>query len=212
MDQGRSHLAVIGSAGRLDDAARLDRAAYDAMYEELLEAMDQWSVRSLVSGGAAFADHLAVRAYLEGSAAALDLFLPARFDGVRYAARHNDPRDAGATANRLHERARPSLGVDGLAEIAQAIAKGAKVVVRPGFKTRNLDVAAKATHMLAFTYGADRSPVDLRPGDPGFTDAMAAGLKEGGTAHTWGEAYRCAVKRHVSIGWLVRQRGPSGRP
>ena len=57
-------------------------------------------MRDLVSGGAAVADHLAVRAYLEGQAGELKLFLPARFDGRRFEERRGDRNDPGATTNR----------------------------------------------------------------------------------------------------------------
>lgn len=66
-------LAIIGTAGRGTDAAKLSGPLYDAMYRRTLDAMKAWGVRDLVSGGAAWADHLAVRAFLEGEAGSLRL-------------------------------------------------------------------------------------------------------------------------------------------
>jgi hypothetical protein len=100
--------------------------------------------------------------------------------------------------------------------VADAIAKGARVEVHPGFQMRNLMVARDATHMIAMTFGMNRPPEDLRPEDDGFSSAATAGLKNGargqGTAHTWREAYRCTVKRHVSLDWLVQNVSTPPQP
>lgn len=202
-------LAVIGSAGRKDDARRISRPLYDAMHGHALAAADEWQIDGMVSGGAAVSDHLAVRAYLEGRIQRLVLFLPSAFDSGRFRENPRDRQDAGRTANRYHRGFSESCGLDSLAELAAAITKGAEVHVLSGFKRRNLEVAALATHMIAFTFGADRAPETMLPASPGFTDSAAAGLKDGGTAHTWGEAWRCAEKRHVSLTWLERSLASS---
>lgn len=199
-------IAVIGSAGRRDDAARMTRPLYEAMYAELGEALRRWSASACVSGGAAFADHLAVRAFLDGLVRDLVLFLPARFAGGRYV-EGAAANDAGRTANRYHRDFSAACGVVSLAELALAIDRGARVEVHQGFKRRNLEVAAGCTHMLAFTFGAVREPADLKEGDGGFRSAALAGLKDGGTAHTWGECWRAERKRHVSLSWLERRIG-----
>jgi hypothetical protein len=195
-------LGVIGSAGRGNDAARIDRALYDAMYAETLAAMSDFGTRDLVSGGAALADHLAVRAFVEGEASSLTLFLPAAFSNGRYEERRGDRNDPGATTNRYHAGFSRSCGVDGLGEIAEAIRKGAHVEVHRGFKNRNLEVAAASTYLLALTFGSAAAPEDIGPDDAGFGDFALAGLKDGGTAHTWGQAWKCDRKRHVSLTWL----------
>lgn len=198
-------LAVIGSAGRQQDAKYVTTGLYDAMYDETLRAMRDWGSRRLTSGGAAFADHLAVRAFNAGEAEALSLFLPAPFARGRFVRPNYAANSDWSTANRYHEQFSRACGVDSLAELEEAIARGAAVVVRGGFKARNLDVAEAARAMLAFTFGADREPEDL-PGDhPGFRDHREAGLRDGGTAHTWNECWRAEVKRHVSLSWLARR-------
>lgn len=115
--------------------------------------------------------------------------------------------NAGRTANYYHGRFSETLGVDSLGEISEAIRRGAVVHVYSGFHRRNLEIAAASTHLLAFTFGRCHEPEDLLPDDPRFGDAAAAGLKDGGTAHTWGECWNAEVKRHVSLTWLERELG-----
>lgn len=195
-------LAVIGTAGRGTDAARMSPALYDVMYARTVAAMRDWNVRTLVSGGAAWADHLAVRAFLEGEADSLRLFLSARFDGRRFAA---PPADAARTANHYHSEFSKSLGIDTLAQIGEAERKGATISSHAGFKTRNLEVAAVASHVLAFTFGAGRGPAVAVPDDEAFGSAFEAGVKDGGTAHTYAQCWRADAKLHVDLGWLSLQ-------
>jgi len=198
-------LAIIGTAGRNEDGPRITRALYDAMYAHTLGAISDWGCRTAVSGGAAVADHLAVRAFLEGAADGLKLYLPARFDGRRYVPNPSVPSNPGQTTNQYHEAFSEVCGIDSLAEIAEAIRKGAKVEVHDGFKRRNLEVANSCTHMLALTFGAMAPPKDVLPTDDGFMDHKAAGLKDGGTAHTWSECWKAARKRHVCLHWLKHE-------
>ncbi len=195
-------LAVIGTAGRGSDADRMSLQLYDAMYARTVAAMRDWNVRALVSGGAAWADHLAVRAFLEGEADTLRLFLPARFEGGRFA---GPPADAARTANHYHSEFSRRIGVETLGQILEEGRKGAVVSSHAGFKTRNLEVAAAATHVLAFTFGAGREPSPVCPDDEAFGSAFEAGLKDGGTAHTWSQTWRADAKLHVDLGWLVLQ-------
>lgn len=192
-------LAVIGTAGRGTDAAKLSRPLYDAMYRRTLDAMKEWGVRGLVSGGAAWADHLAVRAYLDEEAEQLRLFLPARLAQGRFA---GPPADAARTANHYHDEFSRIVGIDTLAQIDEAVRRGAVVSFHAGFKTRNLEVAAAASQVLAFTFGAGREPAAVVEADEAFGSAFDAGLKDGGTAHTWAQAWRAEAKLHVDLGWL----------
>lgn len=205
-------VAVIGTAGRRDDAARLTRDMYDAMYARLLEALRDWDAGAAVSGCAAWADHLAVRAFNEGAVSRLVLHAPAHWDGRRFVPNPRIQFNPGRTVNGYHEAFCRVAGIDSFAEMARAIRAGAEFRVTEGFHQRNRLVARDATHMVAFTYGSAAAPVDLLPADEGFTDSAAAGLKDGGTAHTWGEAWKCSVKRHVSLNWLRHQSGPVELP
>jgi hypothetical protein len=209
MTSGRT-ISIIGSAGRRDDAARINRRIYDAMFAEAADAIAEWKPDALCSGGAAFADHVAVRAYLEGLVPSLVLFLPAEFDGrYRETSARDDP---GRTTNRYHRAFSSSCGLDSLSELTEAIRRGADARVHRGFKNRNLEVANVATHLLACTFGRDVPPANFGPEDAGFSSSRDAGLKDGGTAHTWGEAWKCLAKRHLSLTWLEHklESGPRG--
>jgi len=197
-------IAIIGTAGRDDDAPRINRALYDAMYAHTLEAISAWGCRTAVSGGAAVADHLSVRAFLDGAVDSLMLFLPARFDGRRYVPNPLVPSNPGQTTNGYHEDFSEACGIDSLHEIAKAIRKGARTEVHEGFKRRNLEVASACTHMVALTFGKGSPPEDILPSDAGFMDHKAAGLKDGGTQHTWNECWKASRKRHVCLNWLSR--------
>jgi hypothetical protein len=203
-------LAVIGTAGRKDDAARLmtlGRPFYDAMFQQVVDASVQWEVAHGVSGGAAWADHLAVRAFNEGALRSLTLYFPACWSDSRHEFEPNPSVrfNPGATLNRYHAAFSRAAGIDSFAELATALRRGAEFKVQEGFQRRNILVARDATHLLALTFGYIRPPVDLDCDAPGFGSAVEAGLKDGGTAHTWGEAWECRVKRHVSLGWLERE-------
>lgn len=201
-------IAIIGTAGRKEDAARISRALYDAMYAEALLAIREWGVDRAVSGGAAVSDHLAVRAYLEGAVSGLRLFLPARFERGAFVPNPLVRFNPGKTSNGYHRDFSAVCGLDSLGEIEEAIAKGAQAEVYEGFHRRNSEVAAGCSHLLAFTFGNGSGSTtarnDFRPEDSGFSDAEAAGLRDGGTAHTWGEAWKPKAKRHVNLGALLR--------
>lgn len=206
-------IAVIGSAGRGEDSARMTRALYDAMVSEAAEAVKSWGVVVAVSGGAAFADHVAVRLFLDGVVKRLVLHLPADFDGRAFVPNPSVRFNPGQTCNSYHREFSRRCGLDSLSEIAEASRSGAVLAVTPGFHMRNSQVAADCTHLLAFTFGRSVSGVDRQegryrdflPAEPGFTDPKAAGLRDGGTAHTWGQAWKPVIKRHVHLGLLGRE-------
>jgi hypothetical protein len=193
-------LGVIGTAGRQDDADRMTRSLYDRMYENLSELIERWKPEVLVSGGAAWSDHLAVRAYNAGVVGQLVLFLPAEFDMDRKAFKPNPgvQFNPGQTLNNYHKAFTRKTGIDSLAEIATAIEKGAIVEVHPGFHRRNSEVASLSNYLVSYTFG-NRPSVELHPSDAAFSNAKAAGLKDGGTAHTFGECWNAEIKAHVNL-------------
>lgn len=173
-----SVIGIIGTAGRKDDALRLKSDSFERMYNAACDTISEWGVTEAVSGGAAWADHIAVRAFLDGKVAGLRLHFPAPF-----AAREFQGLREGEVANHYHRRFTAVRGVDSLAEIEEAIAKGADVTVGNGFHARNRAIGRDATHLLAFTFGPGEVQIsDSIRQDPGHRDALAAGLKDGGTA------------------------------
>lgn len=197
-------LALAGSAGRQSDAAKVSRGLYDRMFEETCRVIADWRIEHAVSGGAAFADHLAVRAFLDNKVRSLTLFLPARFVGRSYQSNPRFRSNPGETSNILHAEFSRVCGLDSLGELAEAIRRGAKAHVHEGFQTRNIEVANAASHMLAFTFGSATSR-DLTPDEPGFQNPAIAGLKiTKGTAHCWSEAWKCRLKTHINLSELMR--------
>ncbi|MBK1669081.1 hypothetical protein CKO28_13665 [Rhodovibrio sodomensis] len=214
-----TRIAIIGTAGRKDDGARLTRHVWEQMLADarqqladiqVIEGADP-ATTTLVSGGAAYADHLAVKLYREGLAADLELHLPAELSDNGFV---EDPArgrmDAGRVANYYHGQFKSRTGVDGLAELRAAAASGARVEVTHGFKERNTKVANSADVLLAYTFGGGREITSAVPGELAYADATAAGLKDGGTADTFGKSRAARLKRHVPIDMIeqqVRERG-----
>ncbi|MGY3582126.1 hypothetical protein ACVIGB_000950 [Bradyrhizobium sp. USDA 4341] len=192
-------IAIIGTAGRREDGARLKPDSFDRMYDAAVATITEWGIKGAVSGGAAWADHIAVKAYLDGVVSQLHLHFPSPFTARRFVG-----KQYGEVANFYHDKFMAVRGVDSYLELESAIAKGATVTVGRGFKPRNLAIGRDATHMLAFTFGAGQSAVlDSLPDDVGYRDAIAGGLKDGGTAHCWSAARGPGVKRHVDLGLLL---------
>lgn len=173
-----STFAIVGTAGRKDDAARLSVHNFTAMCECAKLLIQQFNesnyrVDTLVSGGAAWADHVAVKLYLQKMLPHLKLFLPCPYDAdaQRYDETPLTPKEAtrgystGKIANDLHRRFTKKVGFDSLGEIFLAIKSGAEIVVGKGFYARNA-LVAQSDVILAMTFG-DKNWV-----------------KEGGTSHT----------------------------
>ena len=174
------YVAVIGTAGR-DKEKSMDKKLWQLMTADLHRRI--CSADHMVSGGAAWADHLAVHAYLHGWCDKLYLFLPAPFENGQFTGSYPS---SGTTANYYHKRFRFNAGVDSLRQIELAIAKGAIVESEPvsagytGMFARNKKVAALATVALAYTYGVGEIPAD------------------GGTLGTWKQIIS-DDKTHISL-------------
>lgn len=171
--------AIVGTAGRRDDASRLSDNHFKAMCEcarLLLKQFEEsdYGVDTLVSGGAAWADHVAVKLFLNKEVPKLKLFFPCVFDlqareytlaTVPSGDNPNDRWFPGEIANSLHNRFSRKVGFNSLSEIYLAIQEGAETYVCKGFYARNAMVA-QSDVILAMTFGDKEW------------------LKEGGTAHT----------------------------
>jgi hypothetical protein len=156
-------LAIVGTAGRKDDAKRLTTNHFKAMClvaEGLLEQINDsnYPITHLVSGGAAWADHVAVRLFLDKKAPGLRLFMPAAWEDGSY--HDNGNKDAyenpGGTANHYHKLFQQNAGVNSLSDIVIAQAHGAELIpVLKGFHARNA-LVAKSDFILACTFGDGR--------------------------------------------------------
>lgn len=163
-------LAIIGTAGRKDDAAKLNRSVFSSMGITGKQVVEQTNATNLVSGGAAYADHVAVRLYLRDIASQLTLHLPAKWDKKNCCFKDTGEVDykinPGGTANYYHRKFSTVVGINSLEDIQYAIKKGAEVIVTEGFMERNTKVAEQADIILAMTFG------------------QGAYIKDGGTADT----------------------------
>lgn len=127
-------LAIIGTAGRQDDAAKLTVRHWNAMCHAAIALCDEESVTGLVSGGAAWADHVAVR-IASHLGLPLTVWLPANerdYDIARY----------------YHGMFTAKLKRDTWDEVLKC-----RCETFGGFKDRNSKVAEAAEHFLAMTFG-----------------------------------------------------------
>jgi len=194
--------AIVGTTGRKEDASRLSKNHFEAMCEcarLLLQQFKEsdYGLDTLVSGGAAWADHVAVKLFLNKEIPKLKLFFPCQFLGgvVGF-----DPTplneherqkgySTGEVANRYHAAFTRKVGFNSLNDLEQAVQQGATVVVpKGGFFGRNA-LVAQSDIILAMTFG-DKEWVK----DGGGRD-KEGNPKLGGTAHTV-MTYLNRVKKH----------------
>lgn len=177
-------VSIIGTAGR-DKSQSYSRELYDKMIFAAKYALAGLQDVTLVSGGAALSDHVAVSLYLEGFVDGLILHLPCKWTGSAFidTGLYDWRQNPGRTSNIYHQRFSNIVGIDSLAEISRAIEKGATVYDHyNGFHARNSEVA-KTDYMLAFTWSKTGAPVD------------------GGTLDTWNKSK--AQKIHIDLHTLV---------
>lgn len=179
-------IGVIGTAGRRDDAPKMSMALYAAMRKRLDELLHcvPVSERHLQSGGAAWADHLAVDVFNDKKAASLTLHFPASFyhrDGEACAS-FRATADAWV-ANRYHKAFSASTERCSPGEIENALALGARHTVSNGFHARNI-LVGQCDWLIAFTFGEGAVP------------------KAGGTRHCWDHS-TAPKKTHIPLGSLL---------
>lgn len=188
------HVAIIGTAGR-DKAKPMTAETWRLMLEDARQRVKPSD--TLVSGGAAWADHVAVAMFLEGRVKALKLHLPAPLGTGQF----EGPNESAASAgNYYHSLFKKAAGVDGIAEIRAALVKGAEHTSQPIAKgygamfARNKLVAEASDAVIAYTFGAGDEPAD------------------GGTKNTWDQIKTGRV--HVPLDGLKAGAVllPTGKP
>lgn len=186
-------IAIVGSAGRGSDGDRLDAQVYglirEAVRAEVRKLPRPWC---LVSGAAAYADHVAVDFFIEENADSLTLHLPAPFviGGLGESSHFDERTDSGRTANHYHRLFSDKLqaagalpsSFDDLAHVMEWC--GARVFVHDGFHARNLFVG-RVDVLIAATFGRGAVP------------------KDGGTKHCWDNSL-APKKIHIPIESLIR--------
>lgn len=172
-------VGIIGTAGR-DKSQNYTVDLFNKMVSVCKYMLANLQEITLVSGGAAWADHVAVRLYLDGYVSKLILHLPCNWDnGKYYDNGSSDWRtNPGKMANNYHQKFSQILCTNSLEEINRAIEKGAEVHIHRGFHARNT-LVAKCDYLIALTWSD--------------TDTPAAG----GTLDTWNKCK--AQKYHISL-------------
>jgi hypothetical protein len=195
-------MGIIGMAG---GASRVPTFAKPLLTADLFATMvvdaenrisptSAWDNIRLVSGGAAWADHVAVALYLKHGTAApckLMLYFPCDWDAA--AKRFVDSGSSdwkvnpGRLANSLHAEFSAVVGRDSLHEIDDAIRRGAEIITAfRGFHPRNDALAAGVDWLLAYSWG------DAEP-------------ESGGTLYTWSRFANRAQKTRVSLARLSNE-------
>lgn len=171
-------VAIIGTAGRGTSFQNLNIEVFLKMLADTEKKLKNLGKKLiLVSGGAAWADHLAVDLYLRNIYKNLILYLPAAFEKEQFI--DNGFKSPGNTANYYHKKFSEKVGRNTLKEIALTKEKGAQHFIFNGFHARNLEVA-KSDILLAYTFGSGQEPAD------------------GGTLHTWKNS-TASIKIHQPI-------------
>jgi hypothetical protein len=186
-------VSIIGTAGRLADGAKMSKELCVKMFKRARTVIaDQFGLANssvaLVSGGAAWSDHLAVMLFLNelltDPYASLTLHLPCKWDSKVKAAVDNGKSDwklnPGRIMNNYHKVFSKRMDTFTLDEIETARLMGA--VIKDdydGFHQRNSQVAA-SDYLIAFTWGDGDTP------------------KDGGTADTWRKS-KSKWKVHVPL-------------
>ena len=167
-------VAIIGSAGRNEWAAKMSKSLFLKMVQAAHEAIIALKLKPenvcLVSGGAAWSDHVAVKLFQKGGFGDLELHLPCAWQKTRF-----DPENSfGIRSNELHAEFSEKMEIDSLKEIQLS---GAEIHEHQGFFPRNNQIA-KAPYLIAFSWGVSKP-------------------EEGGTKYTWN---KCKGKKvHISL-------------
>ncbi|KAI9327340.1 hypothetical protein DFJ73DRAFT_863828 [Zopfochytrium polystomum] len=236
----RVTIAIIGTAGRGTDGARMTATAIASastaetatttpgggakLFAKMVEAAERiiaedwslpWRSVNLVSGGAAWSDHVAVHLFMSHPSSTLTLhlnpfltspplgpsFLDTSLTAGAAAATHDRYNSTwrtnpGRTANRHHRRFSVAVGRDTLAELGSVISPGAPTAgvaaaaigtQSGGFHARNTAIAESARRMIAFSWAAAAEAALVGSFDVGGGDgpASVAVPQSRGTRDAW---------------------------
>ena len=206
-------MAIIGTAGRGDDKDWLTHDHYQRMIEATIKLCQHFKIdltqSQLVSGGAAWADHLVVTAALLRFVDPVNvtLYFPTPLGADGYLGDNKQTEKTADTANYYHKLFSQRTGFDSVKQLHAIQTDGAHCVPGNGsFHARNSLVAqAVGTDgvLIAFTFGGEiitQPEWTVREALPDAT-AKISGLKDGGTADTWNKAkcrkFHCRLGKHL---------------
>jgi hypothetical protein len=169
----------------------LSAEKFDKMVEKAKEIIIKdwkldWDNVVLVSGGASWADHVAVKLFMQEDVE-LTLELPCRWDEKNHKFIDIGTKDwrtnPGNYSNYLHSKFSKKIKSNSLEEIHQSIKNGANIIFSDGFFARNNKVS-ESDRMIAFGFNSK----DMEP-------------RDGGTAFTW-KISKSNNKKYVCIDLL----------
>ena len=200
-----STVSIIGTAGGKETGA-LTSTLFERMVDRARSIITKdFGLNPenviLVSGGAAWSDHVAVELYLQGATrpdvslvnvnppgtepsrwGGLQIYFPCPWLVDRVAHLDNGQSgwmaNPGRLANKLHTTFANRMGRSTQADFFAAQSRGAILSNRSGFHARNA-VVAESQYLIAFTFGPNMEEY------------------RGGTAHTWNLCR--GYKQHVSL-------------
>lgn len=163
-------IVIIGSAGRLADAKYVCSDNYQWIIKDVeLKLREHYPYSQdafpenlcLMSGGAAFVDHVAVALKLKYPQIQLHLCLPAEWDSEKNEFKDTGVRDfrvnPGGTSNYYHRNFSQSTGIASLLELAQVMPSSI-LETEFGFSSRNSLLAGKVDLLLAYTFSNTDRP------------------------------------------------------
>jgi hypothetical protein len=184
-------VAIIGSAGRQEDAKKMSPEIFSAIAVEVEKIIKiKFGLLPenvvIVSGASSFVDDIGPHLFSQGKYAGLHLYLPSRWDDEKKCFNGKSHPD-GYTIYEYHRKyskivlGDENLSLSRLSRLKKH--KGAMFHDEPiGFFPRNTLVATQCDYMIAFTFGKGATP------------------KPGGTKFTWDKCLLPSDKKiHVSI-------------
>ena len=162
-------IGIVGTAGRKDDEFELSAEKFNQMKTEAKKIIENEQKKGfnivLTSGGAAYADHIAVQLALEDKNLKLKLHTPCEFNTStkRYydTGEFGSAKNPGGIANALHDKFSRKCGFNSKEQIATAITQGAQISISSGFWNRNTEIAKDAEILIALTFGEG---AQIKPG------------------------------------------------
>ena len=174
-------ISIIGTCGRSNQELLTQQLFFD-MIVKVIDIIDNefkldTSEVILVSGGAAWSDHIAVKLFNEGAYPNLELNFPTYFRDGKFI-----NNNTGNTSNMYHKVFSGVCDINSLEEISEAISNNCSIRVGKGFLDRN-NYVADCDYMIAFTFNNGDIPA------------------KGGTLDTWNKCK--SVKKHVNLYTLL---------
>jgi len=178
-------IGIVGSSGK--NGGKINFSMYHKMQRlamHNISTLAKGADVTLVSGGAALADHIAIDLFLEGKVSKLILYFPCQWNEKKCefsaVSSKTNKGEVGHFANKLHKNFSAQVGnKNSLKDIQDAIDKGAQVIIGNGFYGRNTLLAQNVNAMIAFTFEKKMTP---------------------GTQHVWNQ---CAIDPSQKVHLLI---------